>query len=138
MEFLTYSATPSTFLLNIGLQSFSLGGGSIRQWLAKGRVKKNENWWISVLPPPLSTSAKLIILTLRICYPPAATPPSVAYPPLSAPIHQKWIICLFFLPFHKPVFFNPFGWLAGNGRRGNLYQKAKISKPKQKLVVVFI
>ena len=64
MEFLTYSATPSTFLLNIGLQSFSLGGGSIRQWLA------------------------------------------------------------------KPVFLNPSGWLAGDGRRGNLCQKAEISEPK--------
>ena len=64
MDFLTYRATPSSFLINIGLQSFSLGGGSMRQWLA------------------------------------------------------------------KPMFFNPSGWLAGDGRRGNLYQKAEISEPK--------
>ena len=63
MEFLTYRATSSSFLvLNIKLLSLSLGGG--RQWLA------------------------------------------------------------------KPVFSNPSDWLAGDGRRGNLCQKAEISEPK--------
>ena len=46
-----------------------LWGWNMKQWLRKGTVKKMQViqfWWISVLhPPPLSTSAKLIIFTLR-------------------------------------------------------------------------